>query len=302
MNEIKNVLDKAVSVLSGLPGIQAVVLGGSRARGTHSPSSDIDIGIYYDSLSLDMDMLNQAAQKVDDNRREKLITQPGGWGEWVNGGGWLVIDSRSVDIILRDTVKVEKAVQECRKGLVSMHYQTGHPHAFSNAMYMGELAICKVLWETSGQISAMKRLAEQYPAEMQKTLVHLFSFEAEFSLCLAENSVESDDVYYVAAHVARSISALNQVLFALNGEYLLNEKKAVHMIDGFVIRAAGYQSKVNSIFAAVGKDGKNACERLRLLVNETKALLTAEQTSHVTATMDDLYFGKGKNEPNKECK
>lgn len=33
--------------LGALPGIRAVVLGGSRARGTHRPDSDWDLGLYY---------------------------------------------------------------------------------------------------------------------------------------------------------------------------------------------------------------------------------------------------------------
>ena len=41
MNDIKTILDKVVSVLADVSGIQAVVLGGSRARGTHSSESDM---------------------------------------------------------------------------------------------------------------------------------------------------------------------------------------------------------------------------------------------------------------------
>jgi predicted nucleotidyltransferase len=33
--------------LAGLPGVVAVVLGGSRAAGTHRPDSDWDLGLYY---------------------------------------------------------------------------------------------------------------------------------------------------------------------------------------------------------------------------------------------------------------
>lgn len=33
--------------LTAVPGIRAVALGGSRARGTHRPDSDWDLGLYY---------------------------------------------------------------------------------------------------------------------------------------------------------------------------------------------------------------------------------------------------------------
>lgn len=292
MNEIKAILDKIVSVLSTVAGIQAIVLGGSRARGTDSPSSDIDIGIYYDSLTLDSNALNKATQAVDDQHREKLIASPGGWGKWVNGGGWLIVNGFPVDFILRDMVRVEKVIEESRKGVVTPHYQTGHPHAYINVMYMGELAISKVLWENGKKVSDMKRMSEQYPVELQKALIHLFSFEAEFSLWLAENSIDKDDVYYMTAHVVRSISAINQVLFALNKEYCLNEKKAVKMIDKFEIHPTSYKSKVDDIFASIGTDNMNVCVQLRYLVSEVKEFLTEKQTEHVTVTLDNLSSSK----------
>lgn len=292
MNEIKTILDKIVAVISAVPGIQAIVLGGSRARGTHSPSSDIDIGIYYDGLTLDIDALNKATQAIDEEHRENLIAPPGGWGKWVNGGGWLTVDGCAVDFILREITRVENVIEEGRKGVVTVHYQTGHPHAYINVMYMGELAVSKVLWEKGNNISAMKRIAEQYQDELKKELIHLFSFEAEFSLWLAENSIDKDDIYYLSAHIVRSVSALNQVLFSLNKEYCLNEKKAVKMIDKFDIHPNGYKSKIDEIFAVVGTDSKNACILLRHLVNGVKELLTAEQTEHVTATIDNLSSSK----------
>ena len=234
MNEIKAITDKVVSALRTVPGVEGVVLGGSRARGTHTPDSDIDIGIYYDSTALDIAALNDAAQAVDDEHRANLISPPGQWGKWVNGGGWLVIDGYHVDFILRDIARVKKEIEECQGGNVSTHYQTGHPHAYINAMYMGELAVCKVLWD-NGDISKLKQTAEKYPSALKKALVGFFSFEAGFSLMFAENNVDKDDAYYVNAHIVRGVSALNQVLFALNEEYCLNEKKAVKMIDGFAV-------------------------------------------------------------------
>ena len=273
MNEIKTILDKVISALAGISGIQAVVLGGSRARGTHSPESDIDIGIYYDKATLDLVSLNKAAQLVDDEHRENLVVPPGEWGKWVNGGGWLVIDGYHVDFILRDAERVENVIAECQEGDISAHYQTGHPHAYMNVMYMGELAVCKVLWDKEGNISTLKQVAEKYPQKLKRAIIGFFAFEAEFSLMFAESNAEKNDVYYVTAHIVRVISALNQVLFAVNEEYCLNEKKAVGMIDHFNIHPLGYKDKVNSIFAVAGTDGVNACVQLKQLINEVKDIL-----------------------------
>jgi predicted nucleotidyltransferase len=273
MNEIRTVLDKAATSLTAISGIEAVVLGGSRARGTHSPESDIDIGIYYNNATLDLISLNKAAQLLDDEHRENLIAPPGEWGKWVNGGGWLIIDGYHVDFILRDIERVENVITECQEGSISAHYQTGHPHAYINVMYMGELAVCKVLWDKQGSISAQKSVAEQYPLKLKKAIIAFFGFEAEFSLMFAESNAKKNDVYYVTAHIVRAISALNQVLFAVNEEYCLNEKKAVNMIDSFNIHPLGYKDKVNSIFAAAGIDNTNSCTQLKRLINEVKGML-----------------------------
>lgn len=86
MENIQSIADKTVALLREVPGIQAIVLGGSRARGTAQPGSDIDIGLYYDSRQLDMPRLQKAAQQLDDEHRTNQVTPPGGWGNWVNGG------------------------------------------------------------------------------------------------------------------------------------------------------------------------------------------------------------------------
>jgi len=273
MNEIKTILDNIVSALAGISGIRAIVLGGSRARCTNSAESDIDVGIYYDKATLDLVSLNKAAKFVDDEHRDNLVVPPGEWGKWVNGGGWLVVDGYHVDFILRDAKRVEDVIAECQEGYISAHYQTGHPHAYLNVMYMGELAICKVLWDKQGNISQLKSIAEQYPQKLKKAIIGFFGFEAEFSLMLAESNAKKNDLYYVTAHIVRATSALNQVLFTVNEEYCLNEKNAVGMIDNFSIHPIDYKDKINLIFEAAGTDGVNACMHLKRLVKEVKDIL-----------------------------
>ena len=42
-------LGRLVRALGGVPGIRAIVLGGSRARGEATAQSDYDIGLYYEA-------------------------------------------------------------------------------------------------------------------------------------------------------------------------------------------------------------------------------------------------------------
>ncbi len=40
MEKMQIILSKVVAALASVPGVEGVVLGGSRARGTHLPQSD----------------------------------------------------------------------------------------------------------------------------------------------------------------------------------------------------------------------------------------------------------------------
>jgi len=56
-------------------------------------------------------------------------------------------------------------------------------------------------------------------------------FEAGFSLMFVKANSGTDDKYYIAGHVFRIVSCLNQVLFACNNAYCINEKKAKILYD-----------------------------------------------------------------------
>jgi predicted nucleotidyltransferase len=274
---VQKVIRQVSGALRGIPGVVGVVLGGSRARGTNHETSDIDIGIYYDeSAGFDVQAVSEIATKLDDQHRENLIYAPGQWGPWVNGGGWLVVQGYHVDFLFRDIHRVARVIDDCLQGKVSSHYQAGHPHAYLNVMYMGEISICQILADPTGQVAELKAKTVPYPKAVKDAIIGYFLFETSFSLLLAEKTADKDDISYVAGHIFRSISCLNQVIFAFNEEYCINEKKAVRMIEGFRVKPRDYKQRVDSIFTSIGTDQKStkhAVEMLRELIAETEGLV-----------------------------
>lgn len=272
---IDNIIQSVTEKLSSLPYIEGIVLGGSRARGTHTEDSDIDIGIYYKSESFDITAINQIATELDDENRNNLVVPPGAWGDWINGGGWLVINGYHVDLILRDIKRVEQIIKDTEQGIVTANYQTGHPHGYISAMYRGELAISKIQYANDENFYEFKKQAERYPTALQKGLTEFFMFEAGFSLMFAENNIDKDDVSYVCGHCFRIISSLNQVLFAINKEYCINEKKAVKMIEDFKIKPSDYKERVDKVISLISTDvdcTRKGIEILQRLVNEVEYL------------------------------
>src|SRR5579871_3882808 len=73
--------------LSRIDGVEAVVLGGSWARGDAKPNSDLDIGIYYSPQNRpSLDALRDLAAELNDSRSRDVVTNFGEWGPWINGG------------------------------------------------------------------------------------------------------------------------------------------------------------------------------------------------------------------------
>src|SRR5690242_6573877 len=68
-----------VPALAEVPGVAAIALGGSRARGTATETSDYDIGLYYSAeRPLDTDRLLQAVRAFADAPRGRAVTPIGG--------------------------------------------------------------------------------------------------------------------------------------------------------------------------------------------------------------------------------
>lgn len=267
-------LSRLVVALAPVPGIEAVALGGSRARGTATAGSDYDIGLYYrGSRPIDIAALSRVAAVLDDRRAAAEVTPLGGWGPWIDGGGWLLINEVHVDLLYRDLDRVASAIDDAHAGKIEPHYQPGHPHAFLPTIYVGEVAYARVLHDPTGSVAALQARTSPYPPALATALRRRFEWEATFALANARKSLDRGDVSYLAGCVFRAIACLCQTLFALNGVWLLNEKGAVTAVDGFDLRPADFSQRVTRLYAELGVGASAAAlDRLEALVAEAQSL------------------------------
>jgi hypothetical protein len=274
--ETQVLIDTIIEKLKHIDGVSAVVLGGSRARGTHTPKSDIDLCIYYHPAHLlDLTALERVAVEIDDSQRTGLITPIGGWGPWINGGGWLKVQSQAVDFLDRDLQKVETVIEECLAGQVEMFYQPGHPHGFVSSIYLAEVAVCQPLWEADGQLSALKKRVHPYPLALQKALIQKFAWEIDFALQTGRKSIDRKDVTYAAGCCFRSVACMLQVLFALNTEHWLNEKGALLVADQFSLKPVNLKERIEDAFTLLSADGQSIEKAIAVLdeVNQDISML-----------------------------
>jgi hypothetical protein len=263
-------IGRLVRAFGGVPGIRAIVLGGSRARGEATAQSDYDLGLYYEAdHPIDTGRLAKAAMLLP-GAASSSVTAIGDWGPWINGGAWLTVGGHRVDLLYRELDKVRAVIEACRAGRIERVYQPGHPHAFVSAIYMGEVALARVLWDPDNVLTPLQRRCTPYPAALGEALIRTFLWEAKFSLENALHGRGRDDPAYVAGCGFRAVACLNQSLFALNGVYLLNEKGAVLAAEKLPRRPADYAARVAQAIAA----GAAGLPLLMTLVEETAALCT----------------------------
>lgn len=251
--QIEEILSEVVASVSKLDGIVAIVLGGSRARGTADEHSDIDLGIYYDaSRPFSTVALGAAVQDLDDRHLPGLVTEFGAWGPGVNGGGWLEIRSHHVDFLYRELGAVREAIDECIAGRPRSIYQLGHPLGFHMQIYAGEIHVCRPLYAASSAIAELKSLVREYPENFRAAIVIKHMFDAEFEISIAAKPAARGDVMYVAGCLFRAAGFMTLVLYALNRKFFLNEKGAFAESRRFAIKPARFHDTVAKILGNIG--------------------------------------------------
>jgi predicted nucleotidyltransferase len=268
------ILTRIVPRLAKVPGIVGVVLGGSRARGTANPASDYDIGLYYGpDVPLDTEHLLKVVRDLVDDADAAAITPVGGWGPRIVGGGWLSIEGRKVDLLYRGVDPVRAVISDCRAGQISMDYQSGHPHGFCSAIWMGEVALCQPLHDPQGLIIELKASTSPYPDKLREALLKKFLPEILFSIENGEIAIARGEQTHIAGCVYRALCCIGQVLFALNRRYLINEKGALAEAAKFSCTIPDLSDRTRYVWAAIGSSELAvALSELRALDGELRAL------------------------------
>jgi hypothetical protein len=269
-------LARIVPRLAEVPGVAAIVLGGSRARGTAAPESDYDLGLYYGAaVPLDTLRLLDVVKGVVGDPATAAVTAVGDWGKWIVGGGWLSIEGRKVDLLYRSRDTVAAVIRACCAGTVTMDYQPGHPHGFCSAIWMGEVALCVPLHDPRGEIGILKAMTTPYPEPLREALLRRFQWEILFSIENGEKATARGEQTHIAGCVYRALCCIGQVLFALNRRYLINEKGALDEAARLPLTLGELPSRVAHVWRAVGAGSYDAAfSELRSLDEELRTLAT----------------------------
>lgn len=230
--------------LSGLPGVRAVSLGGSRAQGTHRPDSDWDLAVYYRG-GFDPGDLRDLGWPGE-------VSEIGGWGGGVfNGGAWLRIDGRPVDVHYRDLDVVEHELAEAREGRFRVEPLMFHLAGIPTYLVAAELAIGRVL------VGDLPR--PDYPEALRRSAPPVWRGRASALLSYAERGhAPQGRVAQTAGLVAQAATHAAHAVLAARGEWVTNDKTLLSRagLEEVDLVVAGMTADPQDLVAGVAEVGR----------------------------------------------
>jgi len=271
--EQRELVASVANRLAAIPGVRAVVLGGSYARGRAHAGSDIDLGVFYSEASpFSIESIRELAEAVNDTAGP-VVAGFHEWGPWVNGGAWLTIGGQRVDFIYRSLEHVQRVIADAEAGRYELHYLQQPPFGFFSATYLGEIAVCAPLFDPERHLDALKRRVATYPEALRRTVVQDYLWMAEFGLSAFARKVASrGDSYGTAACLTSAVNQLVLALFALNRRYPINDKTALEEIAEFERAPQDFGTRVQDTLARLRPSAAElmaAVDAIQQLARET---------------------------------
>jgi predicted nucleotidyltransferase len=202
--------DAVAQALSRLPGVEAVMLGGSRATGRHSPESDWDFALYYRG-TFDVGVVRALGWPGE-------VSELGGWGGGVfNGGGWLTVGGRRVDVHFRDLLDVERRMREAEKGEFAIEHLLFYLAGIPTYVVVAELAL--------GQVLCGSLPRPVYPESLRRAASRIWQDRADLTLQYARKAyAERGEMAMTLGSIARALLEAGHARLARKGMWITNEK------------------------------------------------------------------------------
>lgn len=206
MSALPAPVTELADVLAAIPGVVAVVLGGSHAVASNDAESDWDLGAFYRG-AFDLTALAAFGQ----------VHPPGSWGRLMNGGAWLNLAGHRVDVILRDLDVVEHWHRRAEEGEFEVDPLLGYLAGIPTYTLSAELESCRVL---HGSIPAAP-----YPSRLQTAAPPWWRFRRSFSLDYARMHACRANVLGATGQAAKAVMEEAHAILSERAQWVCNEKR-----------------------------------------------------------------------------
>ncbi|MBA2754670.1 MAG: DUF4037 domain-containing protein [Chloroflexia bacterium] len=261
--------DRIGAGLATLPGVRAVVLGGSLVGPMVDPGSDVDLYVYADKPPpvAGRRLIAAGGRDVEiDNR----FWETG--DEWEDDASGLAID-----VMYRESAWVEgeldRVLDEHRAAV-----------GYSTAIWANVQAGIPLI-DPSGWYGDLRRRASvPYPEPLRQAIVakNLPLLRAARSAYRAQivKAIARDDLVSVNHRVAALLASVFDILFALNRQPHPGEKRQVAMVEATCpVRPAGFGGDVLAVLGATSGGGSDLLRAIDRLITGMESLVADEAVS-----------------------
>ncbi|HET7504496.1 MAG TPA: nucleotidyltransferase domain-containing protein [Kofleriaceae bacterium] len=244
-------IEVLVDELAAMPGVVSVVLGGSRAAGEGDAGSDWDLGVYY-----------RGTPDLAALARHGAVHPPGSWGRIMNGGAWLTVGDRKVDVLLRDIDVVAHWSARAQAGEYEVDLLLGYLAGIPTYTLLAEATIAVALRGTPPS-------GAEFPAALAAACAARWPFHRDFALEHARMRARRGDVVGTVGQAARAVIEAAHAVLCERCTWVLNEKR--------IVERAGF-TRAPALFRRV-PDG----DGLVAWLASFQAALAEDQATHTSA-------------------
>ncbi|SCF16154.1 hypothetical protein [Micromonospora mirobrigensis] len=151
-----------------------------------------------------------------------------------------------------DLDRVRRTWADCRAGRYEVGVQPGHPLGFYSHAYAGEVALCRVLADPTGELAALRAETAAYPPALGEAL-RGGGWEAGFLVDNAAKAASAGDSGYVAGCLFRAVGVLVQALHGRAGRWLVNEKGMIASAGRLPGAPPDFTSRAQALLGSVGR-------------------------------------------------
>lgn len=220
-----------------------MTLGGSRAQGTERPDSDWDLAVYYRG-AFDPRHLRDVGWPGE-------VSDVGAWGGGVfNGGAWLQVDGRRVDVHYRDLDVVEREVARSGRGEFGIEPLMFHLAGIPTYLVVAELALHRVLRGSVPRVAG-------YPDALRAAAPPVWRDRADAHLAYARDQHAAQGrVAQCLGLVAVAATEHAHAVLAARGESVTNDKRLLSRaslsgVDDLVLGAGRDPASLVAVVDAV---------------------------------------------------
>ena len=176
----------------------------------HAPESDWDFALYYRG-SFDVGAVRGLGWPGQ-------VSELGGWGGGVfNGGAWLTVGGRRVDIHYRDLNEVERRMREAERGEFAIEHLLFYLAGIPTYVLLAELALGLTLCGSMPEIT--------FPEALKRTAFRTWRDRAGFTLGYARRAyAEKGERAMTLGSVTRALLEAGHARLAREGIWVTNEK------------------------------------------------------------------------------